>query len=120
MKQKAKISGPWMMSILVALLGGWHFLETKRGAAATGDFWLCNIYVGLFAASVVFLAVFGLVFLMPGMDQRHGKLLSAWSTLDCETDHPSEISYVFAQGGGDLRKQERGSQGSSSNQAGGQ
>ena len=57
-----------MLSVLlVALLGGWHFLETRRGAVASGDFWLCDMYIGLFVAVGVFLAVFGAIFFVPGI-----------------------------------------------------
>ncbi|MBQ7795067.1 MAG: DUF2142 domain-containing protein [Lachnospiraceae bacterium] len=65
MKQKLKISGPWIMVLLVAVLGGWHFLETRRGVAASGDFWLCDLYIGLLVAAAAFLAVFGALFLWP-------------------------------------------------------
>ena len=58
MKQKIKISGPMLSVLLVAALGGWHFLETRRGAVTSGDFWLCDLYIGLFAAAGVFLALF--------------------------------------------------------------
>ena len=67
MKQKIRISGPLIAVLLTALLGGWHFLETRRGAAASGDFWLCDMYIGLFAAVGVFLALFGLMFLIPSI-----------------------------------------------------
>ena len=67
MKQKIRISGPLIAVLLTALLGGWHFLETRRGAAASGDFWLCDMYIGLFAAVGVILALFGLMFLIPSI-----------------------------------------------------
>lgn len=57
MKQKIRISGPMIAVLLVAGLGGWHFLESRRGAVASGDFWLCDLYIGLFVAAVVFLAL---------------------------------------------------------------
>lgn len=67
MKQKIRISGPVIAVLLVALLGGWHFLETRRGAVASGDFWLCDVYIGLFVAVCVFLALFGVIFLIPSI-----------------------------------------------------
>ncbi len=63
MKQKIKLKGPVIAVILVAVLGAWHFLETGRGAAASGDFWLNKLYIGLFFASGVFLALFGVMVL---------------------------------------------------------
>ena len=74
MKQKLKISGPVLAVLLVAFLGGWHFLETRRGAVASGDFWLCDMYIGLFVAVAVFLAVIGVMLFaaraVPGFVQR--------------------------------------------------
>lgn len=59
MKQKREISGPLTAVLVAAILGGWHFMETGRGAASSGDFWLCDMYMGLFLASAVFLAGIG-------------------------------------------------------------
>ncbi len=84
MKQKPVISGPFLMVLPAAVLGGWHFLETRRGAMATGDFRLCELYIGLFAAAAVFLAVFGILFLMPGTEGKGGKLLSKWNHVRVE------------------------------------
>lgn len=84
MKQKREISGPMIAVLLVAVLGGWHFLETRRGAYASGDFWLCDMYLGLFAAVAVFLAVFGVLFLMPDMEENHWKLVSRWKQVRVE------------------------------------
>lgn len=67
MKQKVKISGPVLMVLLVIILGGWHFLETRRGAAASGDLWLCKMYLGLFVAVEVFLILLGILFLLPSI-----------------------------------------------------
>lgn len=65
MKWKINNLGPGLALILVSGLGGWHFLETRRGAAASGDFWLCSLYLGLFAAALVFLVLLWSVFLAP-------------------------------------------------------
>ncbi len=67
MKQNIKISGPPIAVLLVAMLGAWHFLETRRGAVASGDFWLCDMYIGLFVAVGVFLALFGALYLVPSI-----------------------------------------------------
>ena len=84
MKQKIKISGPMLAVLLTAGLGGWHFLETGRGAAATGDFWLCDLYIGLYAAAGIFLALFGALFLLPeGADTRF-KMISWWKKVRIE------------------------------------
>lgn len=66
MKQKLRISGPVVMVLLVTLLGGWHFLETRRGAVASGDFWLCDMYIGLFAVAAIFLAALGAMLFVLG------------------------------------------------------
>ena len=84
MKQKIKISGPMMAALLVAGLGGWHFLETRRGAAASGDFWLCDMYIGLFAAAGIFLALFGVLFLLPDGIGLSLKLASWWKKVRME------------------------------------
>lgn len=67
MKQKRIFSGPALMVLLTAVLGCWHFLETRRGAAASADFWLCDIYIGLFAVTAVFLAGLGALLLWKHM-----------------------------------------------------
>lgn len=84
MKQKIKISGPMMAALLVAGLGGWHFLETRRGAAASSDFWLCDMYIGLFAAAGIFLALFGVLFLLPDGIGLSLKLASWWKKVRME------------------------------------
>lgn len=63
MKQRREISGPVTAVLAAVIFGGWHFLETKRGAAASGDFWLCDMYMVLFLAAAVFLALLGAVLL---------------------------------------------------------
>ncbi len=63
MKQKSKWIGPAVSVMLAAVFGIWHFLETGRGAAASGDFWLNQLYIGLLAASGIFLALFGAMIL---------------------------------------------------------
>jgi len=84
MKQKIKMSGPMIAVLLAAGLGGWHFLETRRGALASGDFWLCDLYIGLFAAAGVFLALFGALFLLPeGIDGRI-KVIAWWKKVRIE------------------------------------
>ncbi len=77
MKQKFKLSGPMAAVLLLAILGSWHFLETNRGAMASKDFWLCDLYLGLFVFAGVFLAVFGVLFLLP--DSFGGRIsLASW------------------------------------------
>ncbi len=84
MRQKVKISGPVLSVLLVAVLGGWHFLETRRGAAASGDIWLCEWYIGLFAAAAVFLGVFGILFLMPEVFRVRWNVISRWKKVRVE------------------------------------
>ena len=84
MKQKMKISGPMVSVLLVAVLGGWHFLETKRGTLVSRDFWLCDWYIGLFAAAMVFLVVFGLVFLKTGTKSASLARLANWNRVRVE------------------------------------
>lgn len=80
-----------MLSVLlVAVLGGWHYLETRRGAVASGDFWLCDMYIGLFAAAGVFLALFGAIFLIPSIPGKvKGTILGGRRV-------PMEICAAFA------------------------
>ena len=72
------------MVLAVAVLGGWHYLETQRGAAASGNIWLCDMYIRLFAAAAIFLAVFGILLFMPGMEGKGGKLLVKWKKVRIE------------------------------------
>lgn len=90
MRQKIKISGPALAVLLVAALGGWHFLETRRGAAASGDFWLCDMYIGLFVAVGVFLALFGVLFLVPSISGKVKGTILGGRRL------PMEICALFA------------------------
>ncbi|MBR6615478.1 MAG: hypothetical protein IKK95_05875, partial [Lachnospiraceae bacterium] len=90
MKQKIKISGPALAVLLVAVLGGWHFLETRRGAVASGDFWLCDMYIGLFVAVGVFLALFGVLFLVPSIPGKVKGTILGGRRL------PTEICALFA------------------------
>ena len=57
MKNLKKYAGPGILVLFVLILGAWHFLDTEAGAIGSGDMWLCDIYMGLFAAAVVLLAV---------------------------------------------------------------
>ncbi len=59
MKQKFSNIGPVIAVAGVVVLGAWHYLETGRGADASGDQWLRSLYLGLFAVTMVFLAVMG-------------------------------------------------------------
>lgn len=57
MKQMRRYAGPGAMMFLLAVLGGWHFVDTRTGATAAGDLWLCTIYGWMFFFAMVFLLV---------------------------------------------------------------
>lgn len=57
MKNLKKYAGPGILVLFVLILGAWHFLDTEAGAIGSGDMWLCDIYMGLFAVAVVLLTV---------------------------------------------------------------
>lgn len=57
MKQMRGYAGPAAMVFLVMVLGGWHFMDTKTGAFASGSLWLCPMYGGLFFFAMLFLLV---------------------------------------------------------------
>ncbi len=50
-------AGPAAMVFLVMVLGGWHFMDTKTGAFASGSLWLCPMYGGLFFFAMLFLLI---------------------------------------------------------------
>ncbi len=57
MKQMREYAGPAAMLFLLAVLGGWHFMDTKTGAFASGNLWLCTIYGGLFFSAMLSLLI---------------------------------------------------------------
>lgn len=57
MKNLKKYAGPGILVLFVLILGAWHFLDTEAGAIGSGDMWLCDIYMGLFAVTVVLMVV---------------------------------------------------------------
>lgn len=57
MKQMRGYAGPAAMVFLVMVLGGWHFMDTKTGAFASGSLWLCPMYGGLFFFAMLFLLI---------------------------------------------------------------
>lgn len=65
MKWKINNLGPGLAMLLVTGLGGWHFLETRRGVQASGDLWLENLYLLMFAAALVFLVLLWVIFFAP-------------------------------------------------------
>ena len=56
MKNLKQYAGPVLLVLFVLITGGWHYLDTEAGAAGSGDMWLRDIYLGLFAAAVTLLA----------------------------------------------------------------
>ncbi len=49
--------GPVVMVFLLTVLGGWHFMDTRTGAFASGNLWLGTIYGWLFFFAMVFLLI---------------------------------------------------------------
>ena len=57
MKRNSKI---WLWGMVtVAVLFGWHFLDVRAGASATGDGWLRGRYLWLGASVLGGLGIFG-------------------------------------------------------------
>ena len=64
MKSLKQYAGPVLLVLFVLITGAWHYLDAEAGAVGSGDMWLCDIYMGLFAAGLVLLA--GLAVLLFG------------------------------------------------------
>lgn len=56
MKSLKQYAGPVLLVLFVLIMGAWHYLDTEAGAVGSGDFWLCDMYMGLFAAALILLA----------------------------------------------------------------